>query len=67
MGMMLWGMSSLAAGVPSGSVEQQHSVGSLGDVAGSFVEMELHRFGVGEGQRQRPPDASSGTKKASKR
>ena len=34
---------------------------SLGDVAGDFVEMELHRLGVGEGERKRRPDASGGT------
>jgi hypothetical protein len=51
----------LGGGVPSGAVEQQDGVGSLGDVAGDFVEMELHRLGVGEGQRERRPDASGGT------
>jgi hypothetical protein len=33
--------------VPSGAVEQQDGVRSLGDVAGDFLEMELHRLGVG--------------------
>jgi len=47
--------------VPSGAVEQQDGVGSLGDVAGDFVKMELHRLGVGERQRERRPDASGGT------
>jgi putative addiction module killer protein len=47
--------------VPSGAVERQDGVGALGDVAGDFVEMELHRLGVGEGQRERRPDASGGT------
>jgi len=47
--------------VPSSAVERQDGVGSLGDVAGDFVEMELHRLDVGEGQRERRPDASDGT------
>ena len=34
---------------------------ALGDVARDFVEMELHRLGVGERQRERRPDASGGT------
>ena len=32
-------------------------MGALGDVAGDFLEVKLHRLGVGEGQRQRGPDA----------
>ena len=47
------GHVELAGGVPSGAVEQQNGVGALGDVARDFVEMELHREGVGEGQRER--------------
>jgi len=30
-------------------------------VAGDFLEVKLHRLGVGEGQRERGPDASGGT------
>jgi hypothetical protein len=54
------GHVELGGGVPSGAVEQQHDVGALGDVAGDFLEMELHGLGVGDGQRERGPDASSG-------
>jgi hypothetical protein len=36
-------------------------VGALGDVAGDFLEVKLHRLGVGEGQREGGPDASGGT------
>ena len=42
--------------MPSGAVEQQHGVGTRGDVARDFVEMELHHVGVGVGQRQRRAD-----------
>jgi hypothetical protein len=49
------------SGVPSGAVEQQDGVGALGAVARDFLEMELHRLGVGEGQRERSADASGGT------
>jgi hypothetical protein len=58
---MLLGTSSLAVGVPSGAVKQQNGVCAFGDVAGDFLEMELHGLGVGEGQRKRGPDASGGT------
>ena len=47
--------------MPSGAVEQQDGVGARGDMGGDFLEMELHRLGVGEGQRKRGPDASGGT------
>jgi hypothetical protein len=47
----VFGQVELARGVPSGSVEQQHGVGALGDVAGDFVEVKLHHVGVGIGQR----------------
>ena len=50
----------LAGGVPSGAVEQQDGVGSLGDVAGDFVKMELHYLGVGERQRERRPTPRAG-------
>ena len=36
-------------------------MGALGDVAGDFLEVKLHRLGVGEGQRDRGPDTSGGT------
>jgi hypothetical protein len=44
---MLSGTSS----VPSRPVEEQNSVGALGDVARDFVEVELHHVDVGVGQR----------------
>ena len=34
--------------VPAGAVEQQDGVSALGDVSRDFLEMELHRLGVGE-------------------
>jgi hypothetical protein len=55
---MLAGTSRLAGGVPSGPVEQQHGVGPFGDVLRDFVEMELHRLGVGMGQGERCADAA---------
>ena len=48
-----------AGGVPSGAVEQQHGMCAFGDVARDFVEVELHRFGVGIGQRERGANAPS--------
>jgi len=44
--------------VPSGPVEEQNSVGVLGDVARDFVEVELHHVGIGIGQREGRPDAA---------
>ena len=52
-GVMFFGHAELAGRVPSGAIEQQHGVRALGDVARDLVEVELHRFGVGEGQRER--------------
>ena len=43
--------------MPSGPVEEQNSVGALGDVARDFVEVELHHVSVGVGQREGRPDA----------
>ena len=57
-GVMFFGHVELGGGVPSGAVEQHHSVRALGDVARDFVEVELHRFGVGIGQRERRADAA---------
>ena len=48
----------MACGVLSGAVEKQHGVGALGDMARDFVEMELHRLGVGVGQGERRSDAA---------
>jgi hypothetical protein len=44
--------------VPSGPVEEQNSVGALGDVARDFVEVELHHVSVGVGQHEGRPDAA---------
>jgi len=38
--------------VPSGTVEQEHGVCASGDMATDLVEVKLHGFGVGEGQRE---------------
>jgi hypothetical protein len=55
------GHVELGGGVPSGSVEQQHCVSPLGDVAGNFLEVKLHGLGVGEGQRKRGADPARWT------
>ena len=55
--MMFSGMSSLLVDVPPGPVEKHHGVCALGDVAGDFVEVELHHVGVGIGKRQGRSDA----------
>jgi hypothetical protein len=52
------GHVELARRVPSGPVEEQNSVGALGDVARDFVEVELHHVGVGIGQHEGRPDAA---------
>ena len=44
--------------VPSGAIAEQDRVGLLGDMAAHLVEMELHGFGVGEGQDQRRAGAA---------
>ena len=44
--------------MPPGSVEKQHGVGALSDIARDFVEVKLHHVGVGVGQRERGADAS---------
>jgi hypothetical protein len=36
-------------------------MGAGGDVGGDFFEVELHRLGVGEGQRQRRAGSAGGT------
>ena len=45
----------------SGPVEQQHGVGAFCDMTRDFVEVELHRLGVGVGQRKRRSDAARRT------
>ena len=44
--------------MPSGAVEQQDGMSAHGDVARDFLEMELHRLGVGMGQGERCSDAA---------
>jgi hypothetical protein len=44
--------------VPAGSVEQQDGVCSASHGPGDLVEVELHRVGVGEGQRERGAGAA---------
>ena len=56
--MMVSGGSSLPVRAPSGPVEEQNSVGALGDVARDFVEVELHHVSVGVGQREGRPAAA---------
>ena len=53
-----------AGRVPSGSVEQQDGVGAVCDMARDFVEVELHRLGVGVGQGERGADAAGGADRA---
>jgi hypothetical protein len=50
--------------MPSGAIEDQHGVRALGDMARYLVEMQLHRAGVGERQRQRCPFAVGWTDRA---
>jgi hypothetical protein len=52
------GNIELRGGVPAGPVEQQNGVGAPCDMPADLVEMKLHGFGVGEGQRQRCSDAT---------
>ena len=54
----------LAGDVPSGSVEKQHGVGALGDIARDFVEVKLHHVGVGMRQREGRTDAAGGADRA---
>ena len=58
------GHVELARDVPSGSVEKQHGVGALGDIARDFVEMKLHHLGVGIGKRQGRANAAGGADRA---
>ena len=47
--------------VPAGAVEQHDSMGAARHLGGDFVQMRLHRLGVGVGQRQSRAD---GTRRA---
>jgi len=52
--------------VPAGAVEQNDSVGALGDMAGDLVEMKLHGRSVGVRQgecRSGPASRTDGPKK----
>jgi hypothetical protein len=44
--------------VPSGAIQQQHGMGTLGDVQGYLVDVQLHHVGVGVRQREGRADAS---------
>lgn len=50
--------------MPPGPVEQKHGMGAASDGAGDLVEMELHRLGIGKGQRQGGTGAASGADRA---
>jgi hypothetical protein len=50
----------LAGDVPSGAIQQQHGMGTLGDVEGYLVDMQLHHVGVGMGQCEGRADTSGG-------
>jgi hypothetical protein len=44
--------------VPSGAVEQQDGVSAARDATSDFVDVHLHRLGVGIGQCERRADAA---------
>ena len=44
--------------MPPGAVEQQDGVSAARDAMGDFVDVHLHRLGVGVGQRQGRADAA---------
>ena len=50
----------LARDVPPGSVEKQHGVDALRDIARDFVEVKLHHIGVDVGQCERAPTPRAG-------
>src|SRR5512139_4338945 len=43
--------------MPSGAVEQQHRMRALRDMAGYFLDMQLHHLGIHPRERQRRPFA----------
>jgi hypothetical protein len=47
--------------VPACPIEDQHGMRADRDIGRNLVEVELHRLGVGEGQRQPRADAASRT------
>jgi hypothetical protein len=57
-GVMFSGTSRRLAVCHPAAVEKQHGVGALTDMARDFVEVELHRLGVGMGQGERRADAA---------
>jgi hypothetical protein len=54
----VFGHVEVAGRGPSGAIEQQHGVGALVDMARDFIEVELHRLGVGVGHGKRRSDAA---------
>jgi hypothetical protein len=46
--------------VPSGAIQQQNGMGTLGDVQGYLVDMQLHHVGVGMGQCESRADTAGG-------
>ena len=50
--------------MPAGAIEQQRGVRAFFDMARDFIEMKLHHFGVGVGERQRRAFALGGTDRA---
>ena len=58
------GHRQLRRGVPTGAIEDENGVRAGGDVGGDFVDVELHRLGVGEGERQGRAFAVSGADRA---
>lgn len=55
------GHTQLAGEMPSGLIEQQEGVGAGRDMAGNFVDVELHHGGVAAGQDETRPGAASRT------
>jgi hypothetical protein len=60
-GVMLLGTSSLAVVCHPARSSNRTVWAALGDVAGDFLEVKLHRLGVDEGQHERSADATRRT------
>ena len=56
--MIFLGTPSLEVVLPSRPVEQQHGASACRDMARDFIEMKLHRLGVGVRERQRRADSA---------
>ena len=52
------GPVEVSGDVPARAVEQQYGMGTLGDVQGYLVDVQLHHVGVGMGQCEGRADAS---------